>query len=146
MIRVGFKHLSPNCKMPTYATAGSACFDLYASETVILYDGRVAPVSLGFAIEIPDGYEMQIRSRSGMAKNGIIIANGIGTIDSDYRGEVKVLLLKLTLSEATTCVRINVGDRIAQGIICQVLRTEFEEAIELGETLRGEGGFGSTGN
>jgi dUTP pyrophosphatase len=146
VVQVVFKRLSPDGKIPTYATVGAACFDLYAAESVELYSNKVVSVSLGFSVAIPEGYEMQIRSRSGMAKRGIIIANGIGTIDSDYRGEVKALLCSLAPNDATFFDIIRVGDRVAQGIVCPVLKTEFVEVSDLDVTLRGEGGFGSTGH
>jgi dUTP pyrophosphatase len=141
MPTVEFLPISDVAERPHYATAGSACFDLRSVEDCTILPGKVKAVSLGFAVSIPEGYEMQIRSRSGLASKGVMVANGIGTIDSDYRGEVKVLLFNST--EET--IEISAGDRIAQGIVCPVLRTEFVRVASLVETERGKGGFGSTG-
>ena len=141
--------------MPTKATSGSACYDLYASEDVEIYEGDTEAVSTGLKCEFDDRYELQIRPRSSLHKLGLIIPNSPGTIDSDYRGEIKVLLQNTIVSPKTTGyipfqkknpVKISCGDRIAQLKISYVPRIQIEEVFEeLSDTARGEGGFGSTG-
>jgi dUTP pyrophosphatase len=96
----------------------------------------------GFAVEVPQGYELQVRSRSGLAKQGLFVTNSPGTIDSDYRGEICVLLSNLDPNRSYT---VNRGDRIAQLVLCEVPRLSIQEVEELSSTERGEGGFGSTG-
>ena len=128
--------------LPVYATAGAAGMDVVAAEDLILAPGARHAVATGFAIAIPEGYEVQVRPRSGLAlKHGITCLNTPGTIDSDYRGEVKVILANLG-SDAFPIAR---GDRIAQLVAAPVQRALFEEAETLDETVRGAGGFGSTG-
>lgn len=131
--------------LPEYATEGSAGMDLRAAitEPVILAPGERKLVPTGLAMEIPVGYEAQIRPRSGLAiKHGITMANSPGTIDSDYRGEVRVIMINLG-QEAFT---IQPGDRIAQIIFSPVTRAQWEVQTELGTTKRAEGGFGHTGS
>lgn len=128
--------------LPAYATAGAAGMDVVAAEDVILTPGARHAVATGFAIAIPDGYEVQVRPRSGLAlKHGITCLNTPGTIDSDYRGEVKVILANLG-SEPFPIAR---GERIAQLVAAPVQRAAFEEVAALDGTARGAGGFGSTG-
>lgn len=130
--------------LPAYETKGSAGVDLqaYVEEPIVLKTLERALVPTGISIEIPEGYEAQIRARSGLAiKNGISLVNGIGTIDSDYRGEIKVILINLGDKEFT----INNGDRIAQMIFIKHEQADFELVEELGDTERGAGGFGHTG-
>ncbi|WP_423602030.1 dUTP diphosphatase [Sphingomonas sp. MS122] len=128
--------------LPAYATAGAAGMDVVAAEDLILAAGARHAVATGFAIAIPDGYEVQVRPRSGLAlKHGITCLNTPGTIDSDYRGEVKVILANLG-SEPFPIAR---GERIAQLVAAPVQRAVFEEVVALDDTLRGAGGFGSTG-
>ncbi|NOZ94270.1 MAG: dUTP diphosphatase [Acidobacteria bacterium] len=130
--------------LPRYATALSAGADLLAAvgEPVVLAPGGRVAVPTGLALEIPPGYEGQVRPRSGLALHrGVTVANAPGTIDADYRGEVKVLLINLG-PEPVTITR---GDRIAQLVIAPVARVRLEEVEELGDTGRGAGGFGSTG-
>ena len=137
---IKLKKLHPDAQTPTYGSAGAACFDLYALEDTRSLFGR-AIVSTGIAIEVPPGYEMIVRPRSGLAfKSGIHAF--AGTIDSDYRGEVKVLLVT---DSSSSCFEIEKGERIAQAAIQPVLRVEFSEVSELGDTDRGAGGFGSSG-
>jgi dUTP pyrophosphatase len=152
-MKIKVKKLHPHAVMPTYATDGAACFDLYAATVIdeagsggLLYPGKQIIVGTGLAFEIPPGYMMRVASRSGLAfKHNVEAFPGI--IDSDYRGEVKVLLnFRPTVTNLPLSLRINPGDRIAQAYICEVPRVEFEEADGLSETARGEGGFGSTGN
>ena len=128
--------------LPRYATHGAAGFDVAAAEELVLQPGQRHAVATGFAIEIPYGYEVQVRPRSGLAfKNGITCLNTPGTIDSDYRGEVKVILVNLGQEP----FEIRRGERIAQLVPAPVLRADFIEVDALGETVRGSGGFGSTG-
>lgn len=128
--------------LPQYATEHAAGLDVVAAEDIALQPGQRHAVSTGFAIEIPHGYEVQVRPRSGLAlKHGITCLNTPGTIDSDYRGEVKVILANLG-SEPFLASR---GERIAQLVPAPVLRASFEEVGELGGSARGVGGFGSTG-
>ena len=143
-IRIGLKRL-PNGEglpLPSYASAGAAGLDIVAAESLVLEPGARHAVATGFAIAIPEGYEVQVRPRSGLALNhGITCLNTPGTIDSDYRGEVKVILANLG-SEPFAVVR---GERIAQLVPAAVQRARFAEVTTLDETARGEGGFGSTG-
>ncbi|NMA86559.1 MAG: dUTP diphosphatase [Tissierellia bacterium] len=129
---------------PKYRTSGAAGMDLYANiqESVAIEPLETTLIPTGLYISIPEGYEGQIRARSGLAlKHGITLANGIGTIDSDYRGELGVILVNL--SKETYI--INKGDRIAQLVFIKYEKAQFEEVISLDETDRGEGGFGHTG-
>lgn len=130
--------------LPTYETEGSAGVDLRAQlqEPVMLKPLQRALIPTGLFIELPDGYEAQVRPRSGLAlKKGVTVLNSPGTIDSDYRGEIKIILINL--SNETTI--INTGERIAQLIISKYEKVSFKEVDELNETKRGEGGFGHTG-
>jgi dUTP pyrophosphatase len=128
--------------LPAYATSGAAGMDVVAAETLTLAPGARHAVSTGFAVAIPDGYEVQVRPRSGLAlKHGITCLNTPGTIDSDYRGEVKVILANL----GNAPFDIARGDRIAQLVPAAVLRATLSEVDSLDETARGSGGFGSTG-
>ena len=129
---------------PSYATASSAGMDLKANieEPIVLGSLERAMVPTGLFIELPEGYEAQIRPRSGLAaKYGISITNSPGTIDADYRGEIKVLLVNLSKEPFT----INPGERIAQMVVARYEQVEWEKVDKLEETSRGEGGFGSTG-
>lgn len=135
-------------KMPRKATGGSVGFDLFAAldHTLRLYAGDVRRVPCGFAMELPEGYEAQIRSRSGLAATqNVIVFNQPGTIDSDYRGEVCVLLKNDGSISIDSVVYINNGDRIAQMVIKEVPPVELELAEALSKTGRGDGGFGSSG-
>lgn len=128
--------------LPAYATAGAAGMDVVAAETVDLPPGARHAVATGFAMAIPEGYEVQVRPRSGLAlKHGITCLNTPGTIDSDYRGEVKVILANLG-QEPFRVVR---GERIAQLVPAEVTRATLSEVDVLDGTERGAGGFGSTG-
>jgi len=128
--------------LPAYATDGAAGMDIVSAEDRILNPGDRAAVSTGLAVAIPEGYEIQVRPRSGMAlKHGISVPNTPGTIDSDYRGELKVILINHGLEP----YEIRRGDRIAQAVLSPVTRASWLEVHELDETMRGEGGFGSTG-
>ena len=129
---------------PFYATEGSAGMDLCAAiaQPIFLKPMERYAVPTGLIFEVPMGYEAQVRARSGLSiKHGLCLANGIGTIDSDYRGEVKVLMINLGAKTFT----INPGDRVAQVVICPVMKANLEIVVEVGETDRSSGGFGSTG-
>jgi dUTP pyrophosphatase len=128
--------------LPAYATSGAAGMDVVAAEDLVLAPGARHAVATGFAMAIPPGYEVQVRPRSGLAlKHGVTCLNTPGTIDSDYRGEVKVILANLG-AEPFAVTR---GDRIAQLVPAPVQRAELAEVAALDETARGAGGFGSTG-
>ena len=128
--------------LPAYATDGAAGMDVLAAEDVTLPPGMRYPVATGFALAIPAGYEVQVRPRSGLAlKHGITLPNTPGTIDSDYRGELKVILINLGDADFV----IARGDRIAQLVLAPVTLARWDEVAELDETARGSGGFGSTG-
>ena len=130
--------------VPAYETAGSAGMDIraYLKEPVELLPGQRALIPTGIYLEIPEGYEVQIRARSGLAiKRGIGLVNGIGTIDSDYRGEVKIALINWGDEPFV----ISNGERVAQMVAARYEKVEFTVADELSETERGSGGFGHTG-
>jgi dUTP pyrophosphatase len=128
--------------LPAYATDGAAGMDVVAAEALVLAPGARAAVATGFAIAIPPGFEVQVRPRSGLAlKHGVTCLNTPGTIDSDYRGEVKVILINL----GQTPFEIARGDRIAQLVPAAVQRAELSVVVSLDDTARGAGGFGSTG-
>ena len=130
--------------MPSYATHGAAGMDLkaYLNAPLILQPMQRAAVPTGLFIELPQGFEAQIRPRSGLAlKHGITCLNTPGTIDADYRGEIKIILINLSQELQT----IQHGDRIAQMIVNKVTAVEWQPVIEINETHRGEGGFGHTG-
>lgn len=129
-------------ELPAYATPGAAGMDVLAAEDAVLQPGGRHAVATGLAMAVPDGYELQVRPRSGLAlKHGISLPNTPGTIDSDYRGELKVILINL----GDFPFEIRRGDRIAQLVLAPVVRATWLKVDELDETQRGEGGFGSTG-
>lgn len=128
--------------LPGYATYGAAGMDVLAAEDVELAPGGRHAVATGFAMAIPEGYEIQVRPRSGLAlKHGISLPNTPGTIDSDYRGELKIIMINLG-DEPFAIAR---GNRIAQLVLAPVTLAQWDEVSELGDTARGAGGFGSTG-
>lgn len=142
-MKVKIKNISKN-EIPKYETDGSSGLDLRANldQSITLKPMQRALVPTGLFIELEKGYEAQIRARSGLAiKNGICLANGIGTIDSDYRGEIKIILINLGDQD----FKINSGDRIAQMVITKYEQVEFELVEQLNETERSDGGFGHTG-
>ena len=144
MIEIAMKRLphGEGLLLPAYATAHAAGMDVVAAESLTLAPGERQAVTTGFALAIPEGYEVQVRPRSGLAlKHGITCLNTPGTIDADYRGEVKVILANLG-SEPFEIVR---GERIAQLVPQRVLRAKFNVVDSLDPTARGAGGFGSTG-
>lgn len=143
-IPVPVKRLEGNddLPLPAYATEGAAGMDVVSAEDVTLAPGARHPVATGLALAIPPGYEVQVRPRSGLAlKHGITVPNTPGTIDSDYRGELKVILI----NHGGEPFEIRRGDRVAQLVLAPVTRASWLEVQELDETARGEGGFGSTG-
>jgi len=142
--RVRFQRLRPGALAPRYMSAGAAGLDLAsaADEAITVAAGARVAVPTGLAFEIPHGFEGQVRPRSGLARKvGITVANAPGTIDSDYRGEVQVLLVNL----GDAAHVIQPGDRVAQLVIAPVVIAELEEAASLTDTARGAGGFGHTG-
>lgn len=144
MVQLKFKLLRPRALLPFYATSGAAGMDIrFCPENNlarVLEHNEIALAETGLAVEVPEGYELQCRPRSGLATQGIAVNNAPGTIDSDYRGEIKVILINhggMTL--------ISPGDRIAQLVLAKTPKLEIVEVDELSDTARGEGGFGSTG-
>jgi len=128
--------------LPAYATTGAAGMDVVSAEDVTIAPGARHAVATGLALAIPEGYEIQVRPRSGLAlKHGITVPNTPGTIDSDYRGELKVILINLGPEPFV----VQRGDRVAQLVLAPVLQAAWSEVAELDATDRGEGGFGSTG-
>lgn len=144
--KVIFEKTHPDAKLPTKATEGSACYDVYSVEDAVVEFGKITIVNLGFKVKIPAGYEIVVRPRSGLAfKQGITIVNAPGTIDEDYRGEVKVALSSL-LEIPDNHIFIAKGGRVAQIALKKVETYEFVEGKVDEDTQRGVGGFGSTGN
>lgn len=140
MIKV--KLLSMDAKVPTYGTSGAACFDFYAINSGIVPANHSCIFRTGVAMEIPEGKALLIYSRSGHGfKNNLRLSNCVGVIDSDYRGEIKIKIK----SDGGNGLMIDAGERIAQGMIIDAPRYEFEVVSDLSETERGDGGFGSTG-
>ena len=128
--------------LPAYATAGAAGMDVVSAEDVDLAPGARHAVATGLAMAIPEGFEIQVRPRSGLAlKHGVTVPNTPGTIDSDYRGELKVIMINL----GAETFSIRRGDRVAQLVLAPVTRASWLEVDTLDDTARGEGGFGSTG-
>lgn len=140
---VKIKLLTDTARVPTYATDGSAAFDIYADEGDWVSYGRYTNFSTGISIEVPAGHVLKVYSRSGHGfKNGVRLVNCVGIIDSDYRGEIMV---GLACDSNHDSIYIKHGDRIAQAIIMPVEKTNFIVADELSETVRGTNGFGSSG-
>jgi len=139
---IKFKKLHVSAVIPRYQSTGAAGFDFHSIEDAELVAGKVILVATGLSCEMPEGYELQIRCRSGLAaKSGVFLVNGIGTVDCDYRGEIKVILSTCS----TQPILLKAGERIAQGVISPVSQAEILEVNELTDTQRGVGGFGSTG-
>ena len=129
-------------ELPAYATDGAAGMDVLAAEDVTLAPGARHAVATGLAVAIPHGYEIQVRPRSGLAlKHGVTVPNTPGTIDSDYRGELKVIMI----NHGDSAFEIRRGDRVAQLVLAPVTQATWLPVDELDETVRGDGGFGSTG-
>jgi len=135
------ERLDPSLPMPKYAKEGDAGFDLYAAESIPDMARIPYVMSTGIRVHIPKGYELQIRSRSSLASNGVFVVNSPGTIDEGYRGEIKVILGQT----GDRGVFINKGDRIAQAVLAPVTRANIVEGVVSTDTERGEAGFGSTG-
>lgn len=143
-VRVAVRRLphGEGLDLPRYATEGAAGMDVHSAEAVTLEPGERHAVATGFSVAIPPGYEIQVRPRSGLAlKHGISVPNTPGTIDSDYRGELKVILI----NHGAKPFAIHRGDRIAQLVLAPVTLAEWDEVDALDQTERGAGGFGSTG-
>jgi len=144
MTKILIKRLSKEVSLPKYETSGSSGMDLSANieKNINLDPGKSVIVPTGLMVAIPEGYEIQIRPRSGLAaKKNISVLNTPGTIDADYRGEIKVILINLGNNKFI----VEKGIRIAQMVVCPVVKAHFEEVNELNNTFRGKGGFGSTG-
>ena len=144
MVKILVKKFDKNIELPTYKTPGSSGMDLIAhvKNKIIINPSKTAIVPTGIAVAIPKNYEIQIRPRSGLAaKKGISVLNTPGTIDSDYRGEIKIILINLGKKSFI----IKSGDRIAQMILCPIVKGKLREVKTLPKTFRGKGGFGSTG-
>ena len=144
MTKILIKRLSKEVSLPKYETSGSSGMDLAAFVTaeVNIQPGKKAIIPTGLTLSIPKGYEVQIRPRSGLAaKYNISVLNTPGTVDSDYRGEIKIIIY----NHGNKKFEIKNGDRVAQMILTPVLKFDFEEVKELSTTIRGSGGFGSTG-
>lgn len=139
-----FVNLFPDAHLPEYKSEGASGADLYAyvEDEVIIKPQERRLISTGVAVQLPQGYELQVRPRSGLAlKYGVTVLNTPGTVDSDYRGELQVLLINLGRED----FHLQKGDRIAQAVITKVERVSFEVTTSLSETKRGFGGYGSTG-
>ena len=144
MQKILIKKLHSDVNLPAYETSGSSGMDLqaYISEEIILKPGERKLIPTGLSIAIPENLEIQIRPRSGLAyKKGISVVNTPGTIDSDYRGEIKVLLINMGKEDFI----IKKFERIAQMVVCPITKVVLSETNDLSDTIRGEGGFGSTG-
>ena len=144
MIKILVKKFDKNIKLPDYKTIGSSGMDLiaYTKKKIIIKPGKTAMVPTGFSVAIPKNYEIQIRPRSGLAaKKSITVLNTPGTVDSDYRGEIKIILINLGEKKFV----VNSGDRIAQMVVSPVIKAKLKEIKKLPNTKRGKGGFGSTG-
>lgn len=145
-ILVEFIKTHPNAKLPTYANANDVGADVYTVEDLVLYDNETVMVSLGYKLAFCDpDFEIQIRPKSGLAAtHGITVLNSPGTVDPDYRGDMKTLITK-NVSRGGNCLRLPAGSKIAQMVIAPRYRADFGFTEETNETDRGEGGFGSTG-
>ena len=144
MTKILIKRLSKNVSLPKYETSGSSGMDISANiqDSINIEPGNIAIIPTGIALSIPDGFEVQIRPRSGLAaKQKITVLNTPGTIDSDYRGEIKVILINLSQK----IFKVENGLRIAQMVVCPTIKAQLEEVEDLNYTKRGDGGFGSTG-
>lgn len=141
MNEVKVLRLHPEAELPEKKTEGAAAFDLYSVEDKVILTNNVHPISTGLAMEIPPGYMLKIVPRSGLSTNGVFVANSPGTIDEDYRGEIKVIITTTNPNG----IRISKGDRIAQCYLQEVVPATFEWVDSITATSRGTGGFGSTG-
>lgn len=158
-MKVRVKKLHPDAVIPQYQSLGASGFDLVALEDTVILPCATKMVKTGIAVEVPQGFELQVRPRSGTSlKTPLRVVNSPGTVDSDYRGECCVIMQNTAGHSMNTQIKafdgtwvdgnsqlIKKGERIAQGVICPVVRAEFEEATELSDSARGASGFGSTG-
>lgn len=141
-MKVNFKLLSETASLPSYSRDGDACMDIRSNEKAVIKAKSFAIVGTGVACEVPHGFELQLRARSGLAaKGGIGLVNGIGTIDENYRGEIKAVMFNFSDND----FNIEVGDRIAQICFFKTTKIKAAKTNELSQTNRGEGGFGSSG-
>ncbi len=141
-MKIKIQKIHPNALIPKYQTEGSSGFDLHAVEEAMIKPHSVGLVKIGICLSLEVGYELQVRTRSGLALNHqVMVLNSPGTVDNDYRGEIKVILANLSDKD----FKVQVGDRIAQGVVQKTYKAEFIECERLDETSRGSGGFGSTG-
>ncbi|MBR4608739.1 MAG: dUTP diphosphatase [Lachnospiraceae bacterium] len=142
--KVLVKKLHPDAVIPKYAKPGDAGFDLFAVEETVVMPGQTVIIKTGLAVAVPEGFEMQVRMRSGASlRTPLIVANAPGTVDSGYRGEVGIIVRNV---HPTLPYTVHKGGRIAQGVIAPVVTAEFTEVDELPDSERGSGGFGSTGS
>ena len=144
MVKILVKKFDKNIKLPAYKTSGSSGMDLaaYTKKKIIINPGKTAMIPTGIALAIPKNYEIQIRPRSGLAaKKNISVLNTPGTVDSDYRGEIKIILINLSKKPFV----VKSGDRVAQMILCPVMKAKLKEVKNLPISRRNRGGFGSTG-
>jgi len=144
MVKILVKKFDKDIKLPTYKTSGSSGMDLIANnkKKITINPNKTAVIPTGIALAIPKNFEIQIRPRSGLAaKKGISVLNTPGTVDSDYRGEIKIILINLSKKPFV----VKSGDRVAQMIVCPVVKGRLKEVKKLPKTIRGKGGFGSTG-
>ena len=144
MVKILVKKFNKNINIPTYKTSGSSGMDLVANikKKITINPNKIRLIPTGISVAIPKNYEIQIRPRSGLAANkGITVLNTPGTIDSDYRGEIKIILINLSKKPFV----VKLGERIAQMVLCPVTKAKLKEVKNLPKTLRGIGGFGSTG-
>ena len=144
-MKLKVKRLHPDAKLPTRATPGSACYDVYAIANTTVWNKKVARIHCGLAFAVPEGYFLEIRPRSGLAGRGLTIVNSPGTLDSDYRGELMILMFNVSPDPHSLGYGIKKGDRIAQIRLVPILGINFEDVDGLDITERGTGGFGSTG-
>ena len=141
-MKLGIKRLSESAIIPKYQSKQASGFDLHVINDCVLKPGETHLISTGLAFDIPEGYEIQIRPRSGLsAKTGLRVCNSPGTVDQDFRGEVKIIMA----NTGNLIEIIDKGDRIAQAVLAPVVQAEIVEVEEINQTERGSGGFGSTG-
>ena len=144
MVKILVKKFNKNIKLPSYKSSGASGMDLVAfiKKKITINPGNRVTIPTGISLVIPKNYEIQIRPRSGLAaKKGVSVLNTPGTIDSDYRGEIKIILINFSKKSFI----VNSGDRVAQMILCPIARVKFREVKNLSKTIRGKAGFGSTG-
>jgi len=150
-MKIQIKKLHEDAVVPKYATPGASGFDLHALEDTTILPGETKLVKTGLSVDVGPGYELQVRPRSGLSLKTLLrVANSPGTVDSDYRGEVCVIMQNTDLpgycdGYYPKAIDIKKGERIAQGVVCPVVQADIEVVDELGDTARGAGGFGSTG-